>query len=84
MSWSGDVAEEDEEDDVEDERAFNIHLRLDLRRARIRVEILRFQSGASVKLDLFERFNLCGWPFDRAELQEATIALSASGATSRD
>ncbi|WP_067281190.1 DUF262 domain-containing protein [Mitsuaria sp. 7] len=85
MSWHGAVAEEDEDDDPEDDgTAFNIQLRLDLRRARIHVEILRHQCGMDVAQALFERFNANGTAFTPEELRLAMISLGKTDPSHMD
>ena len=78
MSWLGPNPDEDDDEDDEpdaDGPAFDIQMRLDVRRARIHVEILRNQCGQDVKLELFQRLNSNGWKFGQKELRQTLISL---------
>lgn len=49
--------------------------RLDLRRARIRVEILKRESHQSAKFELFQRLNTGGSPLSEQEVRNCTMVM---------
>ena len=76
MSWRGTAGDDPDDDDDEiDGQALSIQLRLDIRRARVRVEILRNECGQDVKVALFQRFNSNGWRLSQKEIRDAARAM---------
>jgi uncharacterized protein with ParB-like and HNH nuclease domain len=88
MSWLGPNPEEDDDDDYDqpdpNSKAFSIQMRLDVRRARIHVEILRNECGQEVKLALFQRLNSNGWKLGQKDIRQAGIAMNKPKAATTD
>ncbi|TDF34260.1 DUF262 domain-containing protein [Delftia tsuruhatensis] len=67
MKWASDQAD--------DAKFFNIPLQLEIKRARIRVEILRKESDQDAKYELFQRLNTGGSKLSDQEVRNCVLVM---------
>ncbi|HEY1399215.1 DUF262 domain-containing protein [Roseateles sp.] len=68
MKWEG-------ADGTEDDEAFNVALQLEIKRARMRVEILRKESDQDTKFELFQRLNTGGSKLSEQEVRNSVLVM---------
>lgn len=66
MKWSGESG---------DEKVFSIPLQLEIKRARMRVEILRKESDQDTKYELFQRLNTGGSRLSEQEVRNCVMVM---------
>lgn len=71
--WDSASAEEDEEE--EENSGIGIMNQFEMRRARMRVEILRRESGSSLKYELFQRLNTGGSQLSEQEVRNCVAVM---------
>lgn len=67
MKWEGVEGEDGE--------AFNVALQLEIKRARMRVEILRKESDQDTKFELFQRLNTGGSKLSEQEVRNSVLVM---------
>ncbi len=63
-------------DNDDDPSGFNIALQLEIKRARIRVEILRKESDEDAKFELFQRLNTGGTKLSEQEVRNSVLVMT--------
>jgi hypothetical protein len=67
------------ENDEDDPNGFNTALQLEIKRARIRVEILRKESDEDAKFELFQRLNTGGTKLSEQEVRNSVLVMINNG-----
>lgn len=61
--------------DSKDERSLPVQLRLDLKRVRVRIEILKRESDTDTKFELFQRLNTGGTKLEPQEVRNCVMVM---------